>query len=155
MKAAVCFDGIDDEALVQAALESLRCCSQVESWCAYGHTAAELVEHVMGRHHGPPHLPHPPHPPHRPHASSLDAEQARGIADHGVILLQRVGIAATAHIVGGENPEHALAASSGEGVMLILGAGHRGGVGPHSIGHVARFVIDHARGPVLVLRSAS
>jgi nucleotide-binding universal stress UspA family protein len=147
MKLAVCFDGIDDEALTMAAVPFVRGYDAVESWCGYGDEAQRLVEHVAQRHHGPPHPP-----PMHHHHSALDEEQARAIAQHGVALLKRENVAATARTLGGDNAEHAIAAATEPGVLLLIAAGHRGGIGPRSVGHVARFVIDHARGPVLVVR---
>jgi len=39
--------------------------------------------------------------------------------------------------------------------VIVIGAHHRGGplTGPASVGPVARYVLDHAAGPVLLLRS--
>jgi len=143
--AAMCFDGVDDEALVDAAHELLACAGSVESWCGYGDAAERLLEDVAKRHHAPPHPPH--------HAT-VDAEQAAAIAERGVALLQRAGFEAIARTFGGHDPGHALATASGPQYVLVLGAGHREGRGPKSVGHVARFVIDHAQGPVLLVRTA-
>jgi nucleotide-binding universal stress UspA family protein len=148
MKAALCFDGVDDETLANGAAPLLARFDAVEAWCAYGDAAEQLVEHVRERHHGPPHPHHPPH-----HHASLDEEQARAIAANGVALLSRHGIAASPRALGGANAERAIAAASDRDIVILLSAGHRGGTGPHSIGHVARFVVDHARGPILVVRS--
>jgi nucleotide-binding universal stress UspA family protein len=145
MKAAVCFDGIDDEALVAAARPFLAHFTDVEAWCAYGAEAEHLAEHVRERHHGPP--------PPRPHPS-LDEEQALSIANHGVALLQRDGIAAKGRTIAGTDAGHAIFSAGDDQTVILLSAGHKGGTGPKSIGHVARFVADHARGPVLLLRTA-
>jgi hypothetical protein len=147
MKVAICFDGVDDEALAAALPEFLRDAGPVESLCAYGDAAQRLVEQIAERHHGPAHPQH-----HPPHHRSLDEEQAAAIARHGCAILERHGVTATARTVGGSNAEHAIAEFSGPNVLLVLAAGHREGIGPRSVGHVARFVIDHARGPVTVLR---
>ncbi len=146
MRVAVCFDGVEDESLAAAAAEFVRGYQPVESWCAYGDAAERLVEQIAERHHGPLHPPHPPR-----HAN-LDEEQAQAIADRGVLLFRHLGIAATSRAIGGRDAEHAIVEASDAGVMLLLSAGHRGGTGPRSVGHVARFVVDHARGPVLLLR---
>jgi nucleotide-binding universal stress UspA family protein len=144
--AAVCFDGVDDEVLIEAARIFLPSFERVEAWCGYGDSAERFMEEVADRHHGPP-------PQHAPRHISIDAEQADAIARHGVALLQRAGFEATPRALGGRDPGHALAAASGSGFILMLSAGHRGGVGPKSIGHVARYVLDHACGPVLLLRA--
>jgi nucleotide-binding universal stress UspA family protein len=140
MKAALCFDGVDDDALVQAARPFLRHFDTIESWCAHGAEAEHLLLDVARRHHAPPHHP------------AIDAEQAEAIARRGVERLQRCGLHAVARTLGGRDAGHALAAASAADVTLVLSAGHRAGTGPKSVGHVARFVIDHARGPVLLLR---
>lgn len=142
--AAVCFDGIDDDALVEAALPFLPAFSSVESWCAYGNEADRMLAEMLHRHHGPPHHP--------PHHADFDEEQARGIAERGCELLRRVGVSAMPHAIHARDAGHALAQASSPSVTLVLGSGHGRDSGPKSIGHVARFVLDHARGPVLLLR---
>jgi nucleotide-binding universal stress UspA family protein len=142
---AVCFDGVDDDALVEAARELLRSADRVEAWCAHGDEAQRLLQNVDERHHGPRHPP--------AHHRSLDAEQAEAIARRGAELLRRAGFTAAAKVLCGRDAGEAVAAASSVDIMLVVGAGHRSGTGPRSIGHVARFVIDHANGPVLVLRS--
>jgi hypothetical protein len=67
-------------------------------------------------------------------------------------MLGRAGFAAIAKTLGGRDPGHALAQASTADVTLVLAAGHGGGIGPKSVGHTARFVIDHARGPLVLLR---
>jgi hypothetical protein len=145
LTAALCFDGVEDDAIVAAAQAFLQCCARIESWCAYDDTAERTLEAALARHHGPP----PPRPPHHP---SLDAEQAGAIANHGVELLRRAGFTATPRTFAGRDAGHALATQSSPEIVLIIAAGHRPELGPKSVGHVARFMIDHARGPVLVLR---
>jgi hypothetical protein len=145
LTAAVCFDGVEDDAIVAASRAFLQCCDRIESWCAYDDTAERTLEAALGRHHGPPR----PHPLRHP---SLDAEQAVAIALHGVELLRGAGFTATARTFAGRDAGHALAMESTPEVALIIAAGHRPELGPKSVGHVARFVLDHARGPVLFLR---
>lgn len=147
LTAAVCFDGIDDEALIEAASGLLRCFENIEAWCAYGDEAQRLLDDVAERHHGPPHRP-----PHPPHHGTIDAEQAEAISAHGVELLQRAGFASTARTLRGIDPGHAIAEASGGEYVVIIAAGHREGVGPKSVGHVARFVVDHGLGAVTVVR---
>jgi nucleotide-binding universal stress UspA family protein len=145
LTAALCFDGVDDEALVDAASELLRGFVRLESWCGYGDAAERFIEDVAERHHAPH--------PHHPHDQrTIDAEQAEAIADHGVALLQRAAFSGAARTFAGRDPGHAIAEASDTETVLILGAGHRSGIGPKSVGHVARFIVDHARGPVLILR---
>jgi nucleotide-binding universal stress UspA family protein len=142
--AAICFDGVDDEALIESARAFLPTFAGIEAWCGYGDAAERFIQDVAKRHHGP-------HPLHHPH-TAIDAEQADAIARHGVALLLRAGFEAIPRTFGGRDPGHALAAASGPDYVLVLLAGHREGSGPKSVGHVARFVLDHAHGPVLLLR---
>ena len=144
---AIALDGIEDERLIDAAIPWTSHFERVEVWCAYGDLAMRELEHQRERHGRP--RPPPHHPPHGP---DPDRTQAEAIAAHGIELLGARGITATARVLGDRDPGHALAAATEPNVTVVLAAGHRGGIGPKSIGHVARFVIDHARGPVIVLR---
>ena len=143
---ALCVDGVDDEALISAALPWLSNAERIEVWCGYGDEAARELEHIRERHG----RPHPPHPPH--HDDVPDREQADAIAQAAVELLRRRGISATVRTLSGRDAGHAVAAATAREIVVLLGSGHRGGVGPKSIGHVARFIIDHAAGPVIVLK---
>ncbi len=143
---ALALDGIEDERLIDAAIPWISHFERAEVWCAYGDRAMRELEHQRELHGRPP----PPH--HAPHDPDPDREQAEAIAARGVELLRARGVTATSRILGDRDPGHALAAATEPNVTLLLAAGHRGGTGPKSIGHVARFVIDHARGPVIVLR---
>ncbi len=144
---AICLDGVQDDELVAAAAAWTPRFERIELWCAYGDEAARELEHVRERHGRPPGPP----PPHHRHAE-IDREQAEAIVKRGAELMRGRHIEATVQVLGGRDAGHALAAASGSDVALFLAAGHRGGVGPHSVGHVARFVIDHARGPVVIVR---
>jgi nucleotide-binding universal stress UspA family protein len=104
----------------------------------------EYVRHGHGR---------PPPPPHQPR-DEVDRWQAEAIAEGGAALLRAANVAAEPRVLGGRDAGHALAEASSPAITLFLAAGHRGGFGPRSVGHVARFAIDHARGPVLVVRLA-
>jgi len=142
---AICFDGIEDDALVAAALPWIAAFERVEAWCAYGDLAARELAYVR-RAHG-----RPPPPPHRAH-DEVDRRQAEAIAEGGVGLLRAAKVEVQSRILGGRDPGHALADASGPDITLFLAAGHRAGSGPASVGHVARFAIDHARGPLIVVR---
>jgi nucleotide-binding universal stress UspA family protein len=143
--AVLCVDGVEDEALVEAARDILASSQRIEVWCAYGDEAQRLMTAIRERHHAPP--PPPPHPDEK-----LDAEQAHAIAERGVAIVANAGFSATMRTLRGRDPGHAIAAASAPDFTVILAAGHRRETGPKSVGHVARFVIDHAAGPVLVLR---
>jgi hypothetical protein len=143
---AICLDGIEDDALVAAGLPWIAAFEQVEAWCAYGDLAARELAYVRHAHGRPP-------PPRRVH-DEVDRRQAEAIAEGGVALLRAAKVDAQSRILGGRDPGHALAGASGPDVTLFLAAGHRAGIGPSSVGHVARFTIDHARGPVIVVRLA-
>ncbi len=142
---AICFDGIEDEALVAAALPWVTAFERIEAWCAYGDLARRELAYVR---HGHGRLPPPPHDEHE----EVDRRQAESIAEGGVALLRAAQVEAQPHILGGRDPGHALAEASSPDVTLFLAAGHRRGIGPRSVGHVARFALDHARGPVLLVR---
>jgi nucleotide-binding universal stress UspA family protein len=143
---AVCFDGVEDDALIEIARDILADAPRIEAWCAYGSAVEQFIAELAGRHHRPPH--HPPPTSHQ----SLDAQQAESIAKHGVKLLADAGYSATPRTLGGRDAGHAIADATNPESLVVLAASHRRDVGPKSFGHVARFVIDHARGPVLVLR---
>jgi nucleotide-binding universal stress UspA family protein len=143
---AICVDGIEDDELVAAALPWIATFERVEAWCAYGDFAARELAYVRHAHGRPP-------PPRHAH-DEVDRRQAEAIAEGGVALLRAAKVETQLRILGGRDPGHALAEASGPDVTLFLAAGHRGGIGPPSIGHVARFAIDHARGPLIVVRLA-
>jgi nucleotide-binding universal stress UspA family protein len=144
---ALALDGVDDEELIKRALPWIPRFEHVEVWCAYGDVALRELAHQRERYGR--HQPPPPPPPHGP---DPDRAQAEAIAKRGVDLLHEQNIEATSRILGDRDPGHALAAATSQDVVLFLAAGHRGGIGPKSIGHVARFVIDHATGPVILIR---
>jgi len=145
---ALCLDGVDDEALVRAAKPWFARFERIEVWCGYGDAAARELAHLRERHGRPP---APPPPPHR-ERDDPDREAAEAIAQKGVALLRSEGSEATSRIFGGADPGHALAEASTPDVALFLSSGHRGGIGPKSIGHVARFIVDHAGGPVILVK---
>jgi nucleotide-binding universal stress UspA family protein len=143
---AICLDGREDDELVAAALPWIAAFEKVEAWSAYGDLAARELAYIRHAHGRPP-------PRHKAH-DEVDRRQAEAIAEGGVALLRAAKVEAQPRILRGRDPGHALAEASGPDVALFLAAGHRGGIGPASVGHVARFAIDHARGPVIVVRLA-
>jgi nucleotide-binding universal stress UspA family protein len=143
---AVCVDGVQDEQLIAAALEWVPAFQRTQVWCGYGDVAARQLEQLRDRHG----RPGPPPPKH--HENDPDRAQAEAIAERAVALFREKNVEAEARVLGDRDPGHAIAAASSAETALLLAAGHRGGVGPKSIGHVARFVIDHATGPVIVVR---
>jgi len=154
---AICVDGVEDDELIDAALAWTARFDRIDVWCAYGDAAARELAYVRGRHGRPPperHAP-PPGPPPPPHHDSVDQEQAQAIVQRASALLRAHQIDAHERILGGSDSGHALAQASTPDVALFLAAGHGAGTGPRSVGHVARFVIDHAVGPVIVVRLRS
>lgn len=142
---AICLDGIEDDEFVAAALPWVAAFERVEVWCAYGDLAARELAYVRRGHGRPP----PPPPDAR---DEVDRRQAEAVAAGGVALLRAARVEAQPRVLRGRDPGHALAEASAPDVTLFLAAGHRRVTGPKSVGHVARFAIDHARGPVLVVR---
>lgn len=144
---AVCVDGVQDEELIEAARGWAPRFEWVEVWCAYGDEATRELERVREQHGRPPKPP----PPHRHHVE-VDREQAEAIVARGAELMRLAQIDPRVRVLSGRDAGHALAAASSADVALFLAAGHRSGMGPHSVGHVARFAIDHARGPIIIVR---
>jgi len=147
MRAGVCFDGVESAELVKAATPFLGAFERVEAWCAYGDVAGRELAYVLRRHGRPA-----PRQEREACRAMLDEEQADAIAERGAALLREAGFPAAPRAVTGGDAGHALVEAAGARVALIVGAGHLPGAGPKSIGHVARFVIDHARAPVIVVR---
>ncbi len=100
-------------------------------------------------------LSHPPLPPHRrDQIRQAETETAQEILQEGsrhfpnAELLRREG-----------RPEREIvqsAAEWGADLIVICSRSPRGGgptIGPKSVGHVARFVLDHAPCPVLLVRA--
>src|SRR5581483_6518661 len=108
--------------LVSAALPWLRSFERVEVWCGYGEEAARELELLRHR-HGRAHSPGPPH-----HDSGPDREQALAIAERARLALREREIEATARVMGDRDAGHAVAASAGRDVALVLSAGHGGGL---------------------------
>jgi nucleotide-binding universal stress UspA family protein len=147
MRLAICVDGVDDESLIEQAVWWATLFEAVEVWCAYtGEAEREVREQWLRHGRRPP----PPHG--RRGGEDMDREQAEAIAARAVTFLEKAGIQAQPRTLAGRDAGHAVAAATGEGLACLVAAGHREGYGPHAIGHVARFIIDHARGPVIVIR---
>jgi hypothetical protein len=81
---AICLDGIEDDALVTAALPWIAAFEQVEAWCAHGDLAARELAYVRHAHGRPP-----PASPRARRARSR--RQAEAIAEGGVALLRGKG----------------------------------------------------------------
>jgi len=143
---AICLDGVADDELIAAALPWTVRFDSVELWCAYGELAGRELRHVR-EHHGRSPEPHPPHG-----HDDVDQEQAEAVVARGAVLMRHAHIEPRVRTLPGRDARHAIVAASEPGTTLFLAAGHRGGVGPHSVGHVARFVIDHAGGPIILVR---
>jgi len=143
---AICIDGVEDEELIAAALLWTARFDSVEVWCAYGELAGRELRHVR-EHHG-----RPPEPPHSHRHEDVDEEQAEAIVARGTALIRQANVQPRVRMLRGRDAGHAIVAACQPETTLFLAAGHGGGVGPHSVGHVARFVIDHALGPIILVR---
>ena len=106
----------------------------------------------------PPHHPPPPmHPPHPPSREEEMSEAERASAQE--ILNEGRGYSTSAETLEREGrPELEivnLAAEWRADLVVVCSRavyGERREIGPKSVGHVARFVVDHAPCPVLLLR---
>ena len=114
----------------------------------------ELAEFLRGPLHRPPHPG-----PERREASLGAAERKAGLSavEEAQTAAQRAGLAATTITKEGQ-PEKVIletAREFGAGLIVLRareGADGRPRIGPASVGHTARFVIDHAECSVLILR---
>jgi len=140
---AICLDGVQDEQLIAAAIPWTSLFESVELWCAYGKVAARELGYLRERH-----LRAAPHH----HSEDVDRQQAQEILDRGAQLMRETRIEPRLRTLTGRDAGHALAEAGRGDVALFLAAGHRPGIGPHSVGHVARFVVDHAACAVIVVR---
>src|SRR5215472_13060282 len=107
--AALCFDGDEDDALIEAARMLLPAFECVEAWCAYGDYVDQLLEEMEDRHHAPHHR-----------HEIIDSEQAFAVAKHAVTLLEKLGIVAMPRSMSGPDPEPALVEQSSSEHVLIL-----------------------------------
>ncbi|MFZ0218226.1 MAG: universal stress protein [Candidatus Dormiibacterota bacterium] len=90
-----------------------------------------------------------------------DAErvEAAGILAEAMPSAARIATRAVTEVGEGEPGRAvcAVAAERGADLVVVGARDHpddRGSTGPHSVGHTARFVLDHAPCPVLLLRAA-
>jgi nucleotide-binding universal stress UspA family protein len=119
------------------------------------------LERLRGPLHHPPPPPPPPHhpPPLSSHHYKIEeAELAGGQAalDEASRVAQALGVNAETQLERGE-PEHVIVAAAGEwdADVIVVQAREREGQperGPASVGHIARFVLDHAPCDVMLLR---
>ncbi|HLI27946.1 MAG TPA: universal stress protein [Chloroflexota bacterium] len=102
----------------------------------------------------------PPLPPHRrDEVEAVERERGRAVLAAAEAALRRAGCSATTRQeLLTERPERALVALATHwpAELLALRARDAPGhppTGPGSVGHVARFVLDHAPCPVLLVRA--
>jgi len=107
---------------------------------------ADVVEVAEGARAGLLGRRHRPHPPHELHAAALRAGEetlaaARARLDRPVQTLQR----------SGRVEREVVAAAAGFDLLLVARDGDARHPGPRSLGPAARFVVDHAPCPVLLV----
>ncbi len=91
--------------------------------------------------------------------NAATAEHTRAILEATEASLRRRGLSQEPPQIRVGEPGReicAVAAAVAAG-LVVLFASHRAhaGSGPHSVGHTARFVLDHASCPVLLVRGAA
>jgi nucleotide-binding universal stress UspA family protein len=101
-------------------------------------------------------VPRRPLPPHRARAvGDAEREAARSLLDEAAAVARELGAEAYARPAEGE-PGRVLCALATEHGCTAIAVGARGvrsdRPGPHSVGHTARFVLDHAPCPVVLVR---
>lgn len=104
----------------------------------------------------------PPLPPHRrEEVETVERERGRAVLAGAEAVLRRAGYggAVTRELLA-NRPEHALVALAAHWSADLMALQARDApshppTGPGSVGHVARFVVDHAPCPVLLVRAAS
>ncbi len=104
------------------------------------------THHWLGRHQGP----------RQTERFSQAAERtAREILDGALAATEEWPAAARRAVAQRGNPEREIVhlAMSEDADMLAIGQ-HRIALGPHALGHCARFVVDHAPCPVLLVRGS-
>jgi nucleotide-binding universal stress UspA family protein len=124
------------------------------------------LDHLL---HGPRHRPPPPPPPHAGHRPPPPPEHERRISEaeetaaataleEARAEAQRAGFRPHVHSERGRPEQVVLAIAEELGCQLIVIRGSEGEagtprLGPGSIGHTARFVLDHAPCDVLLVRA--
>lgn len=114
----------------------------------------DLRDHLRGPSHRPPHRGPAPHD-----AAMKAAEETAGRAaiEEAETTARLAGLKTEASIREGK-PEKTIVEATGEvrADLIVIwareGAAGRPSIGPVSVGHTARFVIDHAPCDVLLLR---
>ena len=123
-------------------------------------TLEEMLRGPGGLRRMPPRPPAPPPPPGHEEARPLDAaEQAAGeaILDEARQAAAQAGLTAQAVLQKGRPEQLIVQVAREQGCRLVAiqaseGAQGRPALGPESVGHVARFVLDHAPCDVLLIR---
>jgi nucleotide-binding universal stress UspA family protein len=99
------------------------------------------------------HRPMPRH--HRRQVDEAEREAAREALEEAARAARRLGAAAETVVAEGEPGRVLAILAAGRGCELAVVAARsvrEGEVGPHSVGHTARFLLDHSPCPVLLLR---
>jgi hypothetical protein len=132
------------EATVDAAASLLSADAEVELLHVAGEAEAFLRgarRGLLGRHPPPPPAPDP--------VSVASEEEAAGLlAD----ARGRLGRDAVTTARRGRTEDEVLAALQGADVLVLARGGEPGHLGPKSVGHAQRFVLDHASCAVLLVR---
>ncbi len=115
----------------------------------------ELEEYLRGPVHR-----RPPEPARAESITASEESAAQAIVQEALAAAQEAGLTAASLISRGQ-PEQIIVQAAGEkAVDLIVIRAREGAVGhprlgPASVGHIARFVLDHAPCDVLLLREES
>jgi nucleotide-binding universal stress UspA family protein len=98
-------------------------------------------------------------PEHRAQIQAAGQEHARAVCQAAEALLRARGLATESALIRVGEPGRAIcvaAAEAGADLVVLLASRRPGRplTGPPSVGHTARFVVDHAPCPVLLIRGA-
>ena len=96
------------------------------------------------------------HPPPSPHGPPAPPEPLRAISDEAAEALladarERLGRAGRVERRRGRVGHEVVAAAADADLLVLARDGDRSHAGPHSLGPAARFVVDHAPCPVLLV----
>jgi nucleotide-binding universal stress UspA family protein len=158
MRLVCCCDGDGSDALIRRSLARLGAVSTlVLVHCIDSgpeHDVHFIQDRVLHHHH---------HHLHERH----EAEMAESLQGRAVTILEEAAVAARAAGFVGDLQTRALHGRPEREIVHLLGEegadavalfprppARQHGSGPHSVGHVARFIIDHAPCDVLLLRGA-